>query len=155
MNTMMNRSTIVRVSMAMGVLLAACAAIGQYRIRKPRHEVKVYVAGSQVRFDRVKPMNSGRRILVPMRGVFEKMGATVTYDARRHRALARRGKTRVILPLTGRNRSAYVNGETRRLDAYPTLYKGHVLVPIRFVAETLNATVVYSAPKHTVRITPH
>ena len=102
----------------------------------------MFVGNDRVRFDRVQPVNVGRRILVPMRGVFEKMGATVTYDARRHRVLARRGKTRVVLPI-GR-RTAYVNGEPRRMDAYPQISKGHVVVPIRFVAETLNATVSYA-----------
>ncbi|RYG47296.1 copper amine oxidase N-terminal domain-containing protein, partial [bacterium] len=115
--------------------------------------VRVFVRNSEIDFDRVRPVRVGRRILVPLRGVFEKMGATVTYDARRRRVIATRGNTRAVLPLNGKR--ATVNGELRALDAYPRVSRGHIVVPIRFVAETLDAGVVYSAPNSTVRIYPH
>lgn len=141
-----------------GVALAAIAVASplssaQRRVRVPRRVVQVFVAGERVRFDRVQPLNVGRRILVPMRGVFEKMGATVRYDHANERVYAKRGKRTVMLNLN--RRTAYVNGEPHRLDAWPKISKGHVLVPIRFVAEALDATAVYSAPNYTVRIFPH
>lgn len=136
-------------------LSMAALALPQGPVYRPRRPIQVYVRNERVRFDRVQPIRVGRRVLVPLRGVFEKMGATVRYDARRNRVLARRGKTRVELPLTGGNRRAFVNGRPRRLDAYPKISRGHVLVPIRFVAETLDASVAYSAPDATVRIMPH
>ena len=147
---MMNKA----LALVAAILFGAIAS-PQGRVFVPRRKVRVYVNGQLVRFDGVEPIRVGRRILVPMRGVFEKMGANVTYDARRHRVLASKGKTRVVLPLTGSNRRAFVNGRPRRLDAYPKISDGHVLVPIRFVAETLDASVAYSAPDSTVRITPH
>lgn len=122
---------------------------------RPAREITVYVDGERVRFDGVKPLRRGRYIMIPMRGVFERMGATVRYDARRNRVLASRGETRVVMSLNGANRRAFVNGEGQRLDALPLISKGRVLVPIRFVAETLDAGVAYSAPDATVRIMPH
>jgi hypothetical protein len=133
--------------------LAFALAQAQHRVRVPRRPVQVYVAGSRVRFDRVQPLNVGRRILVPLRGVFEKMGAMVTYDAVNQRVYAKRGKRSIMLDLN--RRVASINGEPHRLDTWPKVSKGHVLVPIRFVAEALDATVAYSAPTYTVRITPH
>ena len=81
---------------------------------------------------------------MPLRGVFEKMGAKVSYDAVNDRVYAKRGRTTVMLNL--KRRTAYVNGQPRRLDTWPKISKGHVLVPIRFIAETLDAGVAYSAP---------
>ncbi|CAN5704567.1 hypothetical protein BH11ARM2_BH11ARM2_06960 [soil metagenome] len=133
--------------------LALSLAVVPLASAQRRPEVRVYVNNSLVRFDRVAPVRIGRHILVPMRGVFEKMGATVTYDARRRRVLAHRGKMSVVLPLSGR--TAYVNGEPRLMDARPRISKGHVVVPIRFLGETLDAGVIYSAPFHTVRVISH
>ena len=143
------RAGAILATMVFGVAFAGA----QHRVRVPRRTVQVFVAGSRVRFDRVQPLSVGRRILVPLRGVFEKMGATVTYDAVNQRVYAKRGKRAIMLNLN--RRVAYVNGEPHRLDTWPKVSKGHVLVPIRFIAEALDATVLYSAPNYTVRITPH
>ena len=136
----------------LAVLALVATATPQRPVFKPRRTVRVYVRNSLVSFDRVVPIRVGRRILVPLRGVFEKMGATVSYDAKNERVYAKRGKTNVMLNLN--RRTAYVNGEPQRLDTWPKISKGHVLVPIRFVAETLDASVVYSSPDSTVRIYP-
>ena len=135
-----------KLPLTLALVALTCSAFPQRRVFKPARTVRVFVGGSQVSFDRVVPIRVGRRILVPLRGVFEKMGATVRYDAKR-------GKTNVVLNLD--RRTTYVNGEPRQLDTWPKISKGHVLVPIRFVAETLNASVAYSSPDATVRIIPH
>jgi len=46
------------------------------------------------------------------------------------------------------------NGESKSVDeGYEVLnYKDHVYVPIRFVAENMNATVGYSARNHNISI---
>ncbi|MGV3618918.1 MAG: copper amine oxidase N-terminal domain-containing protein [Fimbriimonas sp.] len=123
------------------------------RARVPQREVRVYVRNERVRFDRVQPVLVGRRILIPLRGVFEKMGASVRYDARRKRVIASRGQTRVVMRLN--SPTAVVNGERKLMDAWPRVSKGHVLVPIRFVGESLDAGVAYLRDRNTVRITPH
>ena len=142
-----------KLPLTLALVALTCSAFPQRRVFKPARTVRVFVGGGQVSFDRVVPIRVGRRILVPLRGVFEKMGATVRYDAKNDRVYAKRGKTNVVLNLN--RRTAYVNGEPRRLDTWPKISKGHVLVPIRFVAETLNASVAYSSPDATVRIIPH
>ena len=129
------------------------AAAQRHAVRVPRRIIQVYVDGSRVRFDRVRPIFVGRRVLVPLRGVFEKMGATVAYDGANDRVFAKRGHTTISMSL--HRRTAYVNGRPRRLDTWPKISEGHVLVPIRFIAETLDAGVAYSAPDHTVRIHTH
>lgn len=153
----MEMKTLMPIPNAAALLLvlavAPLAPAQRNAARRPRREIQVYVDGSRVQFDRVRPILVGRRVLVPLRGVFEKMGAKVAYDAVNDRVFAKRGGTSVTLSL--HRRAAYVNGQPRRLDTWPKISRGHVLVPIRFIAETLDAGVVYSAPDHSVRIHPH
>lgn len=137
--------------------LVAIALLGQSSYtRRPaltRPAVTVYVSGEQVRFDRVAPVTVGRRILVPLRGIFEKLGATVHYDPATRLVTAKR-KNKVITLQVDR-RTARINGAGHLMDTYPRIRQGHVLVPIRFVAETLDCGVVYSRPQNFVKITPH
>lgn len=111
--------------------------------------VSVFVDGDRVGFDQPPVIQDGRT-LVPLRGVFEEMGATVVWDAGARRVLANHGATQVILPIG--SRTAIVNGQTLMLDVPAQIYGGRTLVPLRFVAESLGAEVVWSPGTRTVTI---
>lgn len=66
----------------------------------------VYVDGQQVMFDQ-PPIISGSRVLVPLRGVFERMGAVVAWDGNTQTVLALRADTAVKLQIG--QPTAYVN----------------------------------------------
>jgi len=78
-------------------------------------------------------------ILVPLRNMFEAMGATVSVDPT--------GKTFTVqksgasIQLTVGKNTAIINGELRRLDQGPIMYRGVALVPIRVISETMGAYV--------------
>lgn len=111
--------------------------------------VSVYVDGDRVGFDQPPVIQDGRT-LVPLRGVFEEMGATVVWDAGARRVLANHGATQVILPIG--SRTAIVNGQSLTLDVPAQIFGGRTLVPLRFVAESLGAEVVWSPGTRTVTI---
>lgn len=111
--------------------------------------VSVYVDGDRVGFDQPPVIQDGRT-LVPLRGVFEEMGATVVWDSAARRVLANHGSTDVILPIG--SRTAYVNGQALTLDVPAQIFGGRTLVPLRFVAESLGAEVVWSPATRTVTI---
>jgi len=81
----------------------------------------------------------GDEVLVPLRSLFEQMGATVSYD----------GPSRTVtilapqrnISLTVDQPVVVINGESRPLDVPPVFENGIVLVPIRVIAETLGAYV--------------
>ncbi|MBV8172334.1 MAG: hypothetical protein JO219_10445 [Candidatus Eremiobacteraeota bacterium] len=78
-------------------------------------------------------------ILVPLRSMFEEMGATVSYDAASKTATAQKPGASVQVTL-GKN-TAVINGEARPLDVPPEIYKGVLLVPVRVMSEALGAYV--------------
>lgn len=78
-------------------------------------------------------------VLVPLRSMFEAMGATVTYDpAAKSFTVQKSGES---IQLTIGKKSAIINGETRPLDQGPIVYRGVALVPIRVISETMGAYV--------------
>ena len=78
-------------------------------------------------------------ILVPLRSMFESMGATVSYDAKAKSFTIQRSGASIQLALG--SKSAIINGETRPLDQGPMMYQGVALVPIRVISESMGAYV--------------
>jgi hypothetical protein len=78
-------------------------------------------------------------ILVPLRSMFEAMGASVSWDAAAKTATAQKEGASVQVTLG--KAEAVINGEARPLDVPPMMYKGNVLVPVRVMSEALGAYV--------------
>lgn len=112
--------------------------------------VRVFVDGTLVAFDQ-PPVIQGSRVLVPLRGVFEQMGATVEWRAVTRTVLAASGSTLVELQIG--SRIARVNGQPVTLDVPAMIIGGRTLVPLRFISESLGASVEWNAATRTVIIT--
>lgn len=98
----------------------------------------------------VAPITMNGRTLVPMRDIFEALGASVNYNALTRGISANSGASTVNLQIG--NRAASVNGQTVYLEQAPIVTSGSTLVPLRFVSEAMGATVSYSAPMQLVSI---
>ncbi|MDQ6780478.1 MAG: copper amine oxidase N-terminal domain-containing protein [Candidatus Eremiobacteraeota bacterium] len=92
----------------------------------------------------------GDHVLVPLRGVFERFGANVSFDDKDQAAVAVLRDRTVKVSLLGPD--AWINGEHRRLDLGAREVAGRTLIPLRFVAEALGVSVDYDARSNTVVI---
>ena len=81
----------------------------------------------------------GGTLMVPLRSMFEQMGATVSYNAAGKSVTASKPGSEVQVTL-GKN-EVVINGESRPLDVPPMMYKGVLLVPVRVISEALGAYV--------------
>ncbi|MBC5829265.1 MAG: copper amine oxidase N-terminal domain-containing protein [Candidatus Eremiobacteraeota bacterium] len=88
------------------------------------------------------------QIYVPLRSMFEQMGATVTASPDGKRFTATKPGSSVSVALG--SSVVTVNGETRPLDVPPILYRGVVLVPVRVISEALGAYVLWVPSKRVV-----
>jgi copper amine oxidase-like protein len=90
----------------------------------------------------------GGQIYVPLRSMFEAMGATVTASADGKTVNAAKPGASVAVTL-GKD-VVIINGEPRPLDVAPMLYHGIVLVPVRVLSEALGAYVQWVPEKRVV-----
>jgi hypothetical protein len=110
--------------------------------------VSISVNGSPVTFDQ-PPIERAGRVYVPLRGVFEQLGASVVYA--NGQINATRGATTVALTIG--STTATVNGQSQQLDSPPFVVGARTLVPLRFVAQALGANVSYNSSNDSVAIT--
>lgn len=128
------------------LLLTSYSAFAVYNI--VTGEVNVYVNDTKIIFD-TQPVYINNRTMVPIRGVFEAMGATVEWDNDKKIVTIEKGiKIQVQLD----NPKALVDGKTIIMDVPPAGINGRILVPIRFISEALNAEVEWVNSTKTVFI---
>ena len=96
------------------------------------------------------PVQMNGRTLVPLRDIFEALGANVQWNAAAQTILATKGATQIGLAIN--NRTASVNGTPVMLDQAATLIGGRTFVPLRFVAEATGANVQWNSALQTVSI---
>jgi Copper amine oxidase N-terminal domain len=115
----------------------------------PAPDVHVFVNGQPVAFD-VPPQIDNGRVLVPLRGVFEQLGATVVWNDQTQTVLAQRGATSMQLVIG--NTQAMVNGQPVIMDVPAMVVGGRTMVPLRFVSQALGSMVDWNAASSTVTI---
>ncbi|PRO66997.1 stalk domain-containing protein [Alkalicoccus urumqiensis] len=79
------------------------------------------------------------RLLVPLRAIFEDLGAEVTWVQETKEIMAVRGEDHVHMNVTADY--AFINDEEYQLDQTPEVKEGRTYVPLRFVSEALGAEV--------------
>lgn len=99
-----------------------------------------WATGGELVFD-VQPVTLEGRTLVPVRPIFEWLGATVVYD--NGHLSAKRSEESVVpaVELWLGSVSARVAGASYTLDVAPQLISDRLFVPLRFVAESFGVWV--------------
>lgn len=102
-----------------------------------------------VTFD-VSPTMENDRVLVPMRAIFEVLGATVEWDNDNQTVTAKKDDTEIILKIG--SDVIYKNGKGIALDVPVKIVNNRTLVPIRAVSEGLGARVEWNEKTQAVLI---
>lgn len=92
------------------------------------------------------------RTMVPVRKIFETLGAQVSWDGATRTVTATKGDITVKLEID--NPVAHRNGLAIALDQPPIISHDRTLVPLRFSGEALNSKVEWFGESRTVVITP-
>ena len=112
-------------------------------------EISVYLDNEQVQFD-VAPLLVNGRTMVPMRAIFEKLGAVVFWDNDTRTAVANKGNVNVSIAID--DATLYKNGQAITLDVPAQLNGGRTLVPLRAVSEAFDCDVQWDGSTQTVNI---
>lgn len=111
--------------------------------------VTVFLNGKQIIFD-VPPLIEEGRTLVPLRAIFEAMGAKVGWDGESKTATAQRANTKVYISIG--SREPVVDGQVYPIDVPARIYVNRTLAPLRFVGEAFGGQVEWDASSRTVYI---
>ncbi len=112
-------------------------------------EISVYLDNEKIQFD-VAPLLVNGRTMVPMRAIFEKLGAVVFWDNDTRTAVANKGNVNVSIAID--DTILYKNGQAITLDVPAQLNGGRTLVPLRAVSEAFDCDVQWNGDTQTVNI---
>jgi hypothetical protein len=112
--------------------------------------INVILNGNPLSFD-VQPQIVNGRTMVPLRAIFEAMGATIDWDGATQTVTATNGDTVVVL--TVGDTSPTVNGQIVIIDQPGIIVGGRTLAPLRFIAEAFGGTVEWDNATQTAVIT--
>lgn len=105
----------------------------------------------------IAPRIDNDRLMLPMRSVFESLGAQVTWFEADKIIFATKGDSFITLKIGLPVMSVQTIGSDKNisipLDTAPYIYGEYTLVPVRAVAEALHAAVDWNGETRTVVIT--
>ena len=120
------------------------------------NDIKVIINGVEIGFD-VPPQIIGDRTMVPMRAVFEALGAKVEWVADMRLVLATHGTCIITMPVDAYSFTVteVISGETKELmlDVPAQIVNDRTLIPLRAVSEALGKTVEWDSSTRTATIT--
>jgi hypothetical protein len=134
-----------------GNRLLAALASSALLVPAARAQIAVTVDGNPVSFPGQGPAMINGRVLVPLRGVMEKIGASVRWDNATQTVTALSGSRDVRLRIG--DEYAMVNGDRVRLDQPAIVLRGTTMVPLRFMGEALGAEVKWDGQTSTAHLT--
>ncbi|OEH92340.1 stalk domain-containing protein [Bacillus solimangrovi] len=112
-------------------------------------KISVYFDGKELTFNQPPQVMNGNT-MVPLRGIFEELGAEVKWDPEINTVKAYKNEDEVILKVG--STTAIVNGAEKVLDQPAVVANGSVLVPLRFISEALNKEVKWYSEENAVVI---
>jgi len=111
--------------------------------------IRVILDDETLVFD-VFPIVVNGRVMVPMRGIFEALGAEVEWDYDSRTITASKDDL-VIIAVVG-SLNIQIGDRFMTMEIAPMIASGRTLVPIRFVTEAFGADVLWDEVKRTVHI---
>ena len=126
------------------------------------NSIKVMQDGEYVDFTdangaRVEPQIINDRTMVPFRKIFNSLGVideNITWVAETKTVIAKKDNIEIELQIDNNVAKKTINGETTeiKLDSAPVIYENRTLVPVRFIAESMEKLVGWDANNRTVII---
>jgi competence protein ComEC len=112
--------------------------------------ISIYLNGTKQTYSNKAIIKNGTT-LVPLRGIFESLGATVNWNQTTKTIDAKRGDTTIWLKIG--STTTKVNGKNVSIAVPAQVVSGSTLVPLRFISEALGATVDWNQTTKTIKIT--
>lgn len=137
------------------VSLILCIVLVMPVMASASSDITVLVNGAELVTD-VDPKIVEGRTMLPMRAIFERLGANVTWMQADRIIFATKGEYLIVMQIDNNLMSVRKSGEETNksvtLDVAPFIENDRTLVPVRAVAEALDAKVDWDNNTRTVII---
>lgn len=111
--------------------------------------VKVDIDKTNLAFD-VLPIIQNGRTLVPMRAIFEALGADVEWNGDTQTITAKNNDVTIQMQIG--NNTLTKNGQSTQMDVSPQIIDGRTMVPVRAISDSFNVTVDWDGYTQTVSL---
>lgn len=135
------------VSLVLSAFVFSASFINSAFAEEP--EITVFINGEKIEFD-VSPMLINDRTMVPMRAVFEKLGAEVIWNGDENTVRAYNNEKSVLLTIG----SSYMETDEDiiKLDAPAIIHNERTLIPLRAVTESFMCNVSWDGNTRSVNV---
>ena len=114
-------------------------------------EIKVFLNGTALEFPDAKPVIKDGRTIVPMRAIFEALGAGVYWEETDRMIMSQRNGKFIIMQID--SDLMFVNDQAVTLEVAPTIMESRTMVPLRAISESFGLKVEWDGDNRTVIIT--
>lgn len=111
--------------------------------------VAVFLNGHQIMLP-TAAVQDGGTVLVPVKGLFDRLGATISWDSQAKSVIIAAHDMRLHFAID--STEAELNGQRINLGLKPQLREGNALVPLRLVTTALGADVVWDQQRRRVYV---
>lgn len=132
-----------------GVLSAVILLIPTSLSAMARDNIKVMLDGRTITFD-VQPQIINDRTMVPLRAIFEALGASVDWNSKTKTVTSQKGSTKIELTIN--SNIMYVNNTKVTIDAPACIIDDRTLVPLRAISEAYSIEVNWDGNNKTVKM---
>ncbi len=115
--------------------------------------ISVFVNGSELDCSEVAPFIKNDCTLVPMRAIFEALGADVMWDGEKRTVLSYDPVSDVSVSLQIGSNIMYVGETAIELEAPAEIVNDFTVVPVRAISEGMNSVVDWDGDTRTVTVT--
>ncbi|RIX59219.1 hypothetical protein D3P08_03425 [Paenibacillus nanensis] len=99
----------------------------------------------------VRPVQYNGRVMVPLRGLLEWIGAEFEWDGKAKQVILSYKGSKIILTID--SDEMFINGKRQRIDAKPYIEDGYTMVPIRFIVESFGFHLDWDSKRRWVMLT--
>ena len=139
----------IKMKKLVSMLLCLVMVFSAMNFVNAAEEISVTINGVKQNYD-VMPQIVDGRTLVPMRGIFEALGAEVGWIDHSKTVTGTRNNKTVKMRID--DNMAYIDGAETILDVPATIINGRTMVPVRFISEMLGEKVDWDGATKTVMI---
>lgn len=135
------------------ILAAVLAAATVFGTISQAADIGIFYNGEKMELDAGAYIKNDRT-MVPVRGIFEAVGANVTWDEETQTVMIAKadGDDVTFIFLQVGTDTAFVNSNQVQLDSPAEISSDRAMVPLRFIMENLGASVSWNAEERTVSI---